>query len=170
MKAIEQDKLVGIYRDMFPAAARLVNRLGGTRDETKDVFHDALLIYLERSASGKLAIKTSVEAYVLGITKILWLRTKENYTAPLPPEVEDLLAEEGTINEEEKNVLDYLVLAGEKCMQLLQAFYYGGSSLAEIAQQFGFSSIRSATVQKFKCVQKIRSEVKKMNVYAERTN
>jgi hypothetical protein len=43
MKATEQDFLVSVYRETFPAAEQLIKRLGGTVEGAKDVFHDALL-------------------------------------------------------------------------------------------------------------------------------
>jgi DNA-directed RNA polymerase specialized sigma24 family protein len=170
MKATEQDFLVSVYRETFPAAAQLIKRLGGTVEEAKDVFHDALLIYLERKATGELQIQTSVKAYLLGITKILWLHSRQQYFFPLPEEVENFVQEEQRWSEKEKNIRDYLVLAGEKCLQLLKAFYFEGLSLTEIAGQFGFGGVRSATVQKYKCLEKIRAEVKKINVYEQRAH
>jgi DNA-directed RNA polymerase specialized sigma24 family protein len=102
MKATEQEILVGVYRDAFPAAAQLVKRMGGTVEQAKDVFHDALLIYLERKATGTLNVHTSVKAYVLGITKILWLHSRSRYFAALPEEVESFIEEEQGTGEEEK--------------------------------------------------------------------
>lgn len=168
MKPTEQEILAGVYRDAFPAAAQLVKRLGGTGEEAKDVFHDALLIYLERKAEGRLNIQNSAKAYLLGITKILWLHSRRHYFAALPQEVESFIEEEQEAGEEEKNVLDYLQLAGQKCLQVLKAFYYDQLSLQEIANNFEFNGIRSATVQKYKCLEKIRTQVKKMKVYGIR--
>lgn len=165
MKATEHDFLVKVYREAFPDAAQLIKRLGGTVEEAKDVFHDALLIYLERKASGELRIQTSVKAYILGISKILWLHSREQYFLPLPEEVESFIQEEKQESVEEKNITDYLMMAGQKCLQLLKAFYFDEITLTEIANQFGFGGVRSATVQKYKCLQKIRTEVKKLNVY-----
>lgn len=50
-------------------------------------------------------------------------------------------------------------------MQLLIAFYYDGLSMQDMARRFGFSGTRSATVQKHKCLEKVRAEVKKMESY-----
>lgn len=166
MKATEQE-LLGIYRDTFPSAAQQIKRMGGTLEDAKDVFHDALLIYLERKATGQLQIHTSVKAYLLGITKILWLHSRKQYFSPLPEEVESFVQEEQQ-ESEEKNITDYLMFAGQKCLQLLKAFYFEQLSLKDIASQFGFNGVRSATVQKYKCIQKIRTEVKNMNVYEQR--
>ncbi|HEX2609149.1 MAG TPA: sigma-70 family RNA polymerase sigma factor [Flavisolibacter sp.] len=169
MKPSEQELLIGIYRDAFPAAVQLIRRMGGSAEEAKDAFHDALLIYLERNATGSLQVRTSVKAYLIGITRILWLHSRNETVTLLPEEVESFVEEEREEEEEEKRLLDYLVLAGKKCMDILKAFYYDRLTLPEIAERFGFNSIRSATVQKHKCMEKIRNEVKKRNVYEERT-
>ena len=44
---------------------------------------------------------------------------------------------------------------------MLQAVYYFKYSMQELAEEFGFRSVRSATVQKYKCLEKVRNEVKK---------
>lgn len=167
MKGTEREFLEEVYRETFPAAAQLIKRLGGTAEEAKDMFHDAVLIYLEREATGGLRVQTSVKGYLLGIAKILWLHRRKQYVLPLPDEVERFVEEEHRESEDGKNTRDYLVLAGQKCLRLLSAFYLEGLSLAAIADRFGFGGIRSATVQKYKCLQKIRAAVKKTNVYEQ---
>jgi hypothetical protein len=46
-------------------------------------------------------------------------------------------------------------------MEMLKAFYYDNISLQQIAIRFGCNGTRSATVQKYKCIEKIRTVVKK---------
>jgi len=45
-------------------------------------------------------------------------------------------------------------------MDLLRSFYYDELPLNDIAETYGFSGIRSATVQKYKCLEKVRETVK----------
>jgi hypothetical protein len=54
----------------------------------------------------------------------------------------------------------FLERAGGKCMQILTEFYYHRLPMEKIMRKFGFSSERSATVQKYKCLEKIRDIVK----------
>jgi len=128
------------------------------------------LIYLEREVKGVLQIHTSAKAYLLGTAKILWLRSKNQYFASLPEDIEVFVEEENEMANEEQNVFDYLLLAGRKCLEMLKAFYYDKLSLQQIAESFGFNGVRSATVQKHKCVEKIRAELKKGNLYEKRFN
>jgi DNA-directed RNA polymerase specialized sigma24 family protein len=170
MQPANSEELIQLYREIFPEAAHLIKRLGGDLQESKDAFHDALLIYMEREAKGTLNIKTSPKAYLLGTTKILWLHGKKQYFRPLPEDVEAFVQEENETSIEEKNVLDYVLLAGQKCLQMLRAFYYDNLPLQQIAVRFGYNGVRSATVQKYKCIEKIRTELKKRKFHEERFN
>jgi hypothetical protein len=49
-------------------------------------------------------------------------------------------------------------------MELLKSFYYDGLPMKEIAVNFKFSGERSATAQKFKCLEKVREAVKKQSL------
>jgi hypothetical protein len=52
-------------------------------------------------------------------------------------------------------------------MQLLSAFYYEKLDMETLAEQFGFSGPRSATVQKFKCLEKVKETVKEKSLRYE---
>ncbi|HEX3385741.1 MAG TPA: sigma-70 family RNA polymerase sigma factor, partial [Mucilaginibacter sp.] len=67
---------------------------------------------------------------------------------------------EEEIEPSESKILSFLQTAGKKCMDLLRSFYYEELPLADIAETFGFSGARSATVQKYKCLEKVRETVK----------
>jgi hypothetical protein len=49
-------------------------------------------------------------------------------------------------------------------MELLQAFYYDKLAIMEISNTFGFSSPHSASVQKYKCIEKMREIVQKKSL------
>jgi len=159
-KESDEDRLVSLYRSAFPACAKMIHRMGGTLEQAKDCFHDALLIFMEKEKSGSLRLHSSPEAYILGTARICWLRFVNGTRAlPLPDEFETAEVQEETSEEKEKALLQYLQSAGKKCLELLSAFYYEQSSLQDIAIRFGFKGRRSATVQKFKCLEKVRQNV-----------
>jgi len=164
----KDDPIIPLYRESFPDFARLVHRMGGTLEQAKDCFHDALLIYLEREKAGKLEIRSSPKAYLLGTARICWLRTLKNEpTIPLPEGLET--PDQTDSNEEEREItlLKSLQKSGRKCLELLKAFYYDHCSMKDIAERFGFNGNRSATVQKYKCLEKVREEIKTMESYAK---
>lgn len=163
----ERERLLEeLYIAMFPKVARYISKNGGTLDEAKDIFQEALIIYYEKSiAEPDYAIQNH-EAYIMGIVRHLWSKTIKrkaliangNTMADLPDNKERSASE---------SVLGFLSVAGQKCMDLLHAFYYNKSSMKEVATSFGFSSERSATVQKFKCLEKVRDIVKQKSLVYE---
>jgi DNA-directed RNA polymerase specialized sigma24 family protein len=146
--------LAEIYEEVFPAVASFVAKMGGSPDDAKDIFHDALVIFFERE--GK---PDNPHAYLVGIAKHLWVRkyNRDKHRVDLDDTIE--------IPEEESSpvvarLLRLIESAGRSCLDLLQAFYYERRSAESIAAEFKYSNAHSVTVQKHKCLQKIRSFVK----------
>ncbi|HUB60205.1 MAG TPA: hypothetical protein VL978_05880 [Puia sp.] len=169
MTTQEEDPIVTLYREGFPDFARMVRRMGGTLEQAKDSFHDALVIYLERERAGKLHLHSTPKAYLLGTAKICWLHAlNKGSMLPLPAEFEPAEPEDEDLAERENGLLESLLRSGKKCMELLKAFYYDHLSMQDIAGRFGFNGRRSAAVQKYKCLEKVREEIKTVQSYASR--
>ncbi|MDN5213097.1 sigma-70 family RNA polymerase sigma factor [Fulvivirgaceae bacterium BMA12] len=160
-----------LYEQSFPTVANLVFSLGGSRADAQDMFQDALIIFYEKVMEKPDLITSSVHSYVLGIVKHLWIRKYHNDRKFISMSAwESEITIPADFYEPKESVFhlaDYLAMAGKKCMALLEAFYYKKKSLKEIAASFGFSGIRSATSQKFKCLEKVRKQVKEKNLTYE---
>lgn len=155
---MDTQELETLYRSAFPKVAGMVRRYGGDLETAKDLFHDALMILLE-----KQDLAVSPEAYLLGIARNLWRR--EARRAPVVALPEEVFAEPEVAPR--PSVWAYLQGAGSRCLQLLKAFYYGGRSMEQIADEFDYSSAHSATVQKYKCLERVREQLKSSEVYEE---
>ncbi len=158
-----------LYQKAFPITAKYISQRGGTFDEAKDIFQDALVLYYEKVLTEKDAHIQNEQIYILGIAKHLWL--KKCRSKPQTTELDHPAAEAVAVEEDEApaahKLLQFLATAGEKCMEMLRAFYYDKLPLSEIAQNFGYSGIRSATVQKYKCIEKVRDTVKEKSLSYE---
>ncbi len=153
-----------LYEEAFPAVAGFVRRMGGSFSDAKDIFHDALIIFYEKTVHQQTHITAAVPAYVLGIAKHLWVRKYKGDQQHVSLEG---MEKEVSIpydfyepKASENRLLQYLAAAGKKCMEMLRSFYYSNLTMQEIAETFGYGSVRSATVQKFKCLEKVREKVK----------
>ena len=146
--------------------ARYVSKRGGTFDDAKDIFQDALVIYYEKAVAGSMPLNND-KAYLMGIAKHLWLKKFRGDKDNLPLEDFDL-ADEPDDTLSENKVLAYLQTAGKKCMELLSAFYYDKVPVKQAAELFGYAGERSVTVQKYKCLEKVRQTVKQQSLsYAD---
>jgi len=142
------------YEEAFPAVASFVAKMGGSPDDAKDIFHDALVIFFEKENN-----VDTPHAYIVGIAKHLWVRKyqRDKHRVDLDDSIK--------IPEEELSpvvarLLRLIEAAGKSCLDLLQAFYYERRTAESVAREFNYSSAHSATVQKHKCLQKLRSFVK----------
>jgi RNA polymerase sigma factor (sigma-70 family) len=161
---------IDIYEDAFPMVARFVSHRGGSLEEAKDIFQDALVILYEKIVADKLSVQISYDAYLVGISKHLWLKKFKSDSKEIFSEAE--LHEETSIPDDffaedkhENRLLSLLEHTGKRCLDLLRSFYYDNVSLKDISKTFGFSNERSATVQKHKCIEKIRSTVREKSIH-----
>jgi DNA-directed RNA polymerase specialized sigma24 family protein len=142
--------------------AHLVKKYGGTLEDAKDVFHDALLTWLELPDQQRAGVGNKT-AYLCAIARNNWFRRIEKMERLKQAA---LLPEEDTFKISNE-LYNLLVTAGKKCMDLLQAFYYERRPAEEIATSLGLSGAHSASVQKYKCLSKLKDLVKSSHLRKE---
>ena len=159
------ERVEALYQAGFYQVAKYVRVKGGSLADAKDVFHDALVIMHHDLLNGKVI--ASDEHYVFGISRNLWrLKMKERTKASRLPEEVDV-PDRVVPSVNEMKLIQLLKKTGSRCMDLLSAMYYGGASIQTIGKRFGFSSEHSASVQKYKCIEKIRETIKTKSIAYE---
>jgi hypothetical protein len=107
---------------------------------------------------------------VLGIARHLWLHrfSKERRAVSLDDAEKAItLPDDYFPKVNDVQLLRFLESAGKRCLDLLHAFYYDKQSMEVIAGALGFSTGRSATVQKYKCIEKIRQTIHEKSLQYE---
>ena len=61
-----EELFIELYKSVFPSVARYVSKLGGSFEEAKDIFQDALMIYYEKALLSNTDIANSDKAYLAG--------------------------------------------------------------------------------------------------------
>jgi RNA polymerase sigma factor (sigma-70 family) len=159
-----------MYERAFPAVASFVRQMNGSFQDAKDIFQDALIIYFERSAENGVVISVSPERYILGISKHLWSRKfKEDRMNVSLDDFETALHIPADFypSIRSNRILQFLEVAGSKCMDLLRSFYFEKHTLKDVSKNLGYSTEHSAAVQKYKCLEKIRESIKEKSVTYE---
>ncbi len=165
--AEDREKLfIDLYKSAFPAVAKYISKMGGSFDQARDIFQDALVIYYEKATSDALDIKSNERAYLMGIAKHLWLKQHKDNALLVPIDGFDAETDQDAELSDSK-ILVFLQSAGRRCMDLLKSFYYDKISLTQAAGLYGFSGERSAAVQKYKCLEKVRETVKEKSLRYE---
>lgn len=166
MKTPNRSALIqGLYLESFPDVAKYIASKGGTLDEAKEIFQEGIVRYYEHIVLKQNPLKSGDKAYLFGICRNLWHSHFQQTIKETALDGSDF-SEEPSFTESEQ-LVTYLKAAGQKCMNLLQSFYYEKLSMTQLATRFGYRSERSATVQKYKCLEKVRNEVKSKSLTYE---
>jgi RNA polymerase sigma factor (sigma-70 family) len=156
--------LTQLYRRAFPAVRQYVLQGGGRDQDAQDVFQDALVVFYEKVMAGTLVLTAEPGTYLVAVARHLWQREaarRARHPHTGLDIVEDELADEAPAADDASfSAQAQLAKLGEKCRSILLAFYYFGQPLGQIAATHGYRSVRSATVQKFKCLERLRTAVR----------
>lgn len=149
-----------IYKDVFPGVSGYIRNNSGSKEDARDVFHEAIIILYEKVLDDNLTITTTVGGFIMGISRNLW-RQKLAKKGRVTIEVtEDMLVEAPMEILQEagdsKSLGNYLEMLGEKCSTLLISFYYNKSDMTTIAMEYNYSNAHTASVQKFKCLERLK--------------
>lgn len=155
------------YRRLFIHVARYVRKHGGTLAHAEDLYHDALVIYYDAQAKPGFALQTTEEAYIIGIIKKRWSRVVRGEHSSDDLSALYALADNELIEVDREKLYAIILSAGKKCFEMLTMFYHRHSTVTEIAQAFGFTSDHSASVQKYKCIEKIRETIRQNSLCHE---
>ncbi|MEJ1240094.1 hypothetical protein WBG78_18280 [Chryseolinea sp. T2] len=164
---LDESLYAALYDEVFPILASIISRQGGTRTDAEDIFQDALIAYIEMQSKASIDHPAK---YIVGIAKHLWVRKsrRNGMFLKLDDYEQSLTLPEEIASEIQPSILlRFLQRAGSKCMDLLSDFYFAGITVTEIAINHGFSGAHSASVQKNKCLEKVRSMVKEKQLHHE---
>jgi RNA polymerase sigma factor (sigma-70 family) len=148
----------------FPVIQKWLVANGCEKNQSQDVFQQALLVLCEKCQDPKFELTASIETYLFSVSKFVWYnysRKNSRKNLPLrqvPTELLELTASNDLDALYEKETkLDYAFKAleqiSERCRTILQLFYLKKKTMAEIAKQFSFKSEKIAKNQKYKCLQ-----------------
>ncbi|MEM0941355.1 MAG: sigma-70 family RNA polymerase sigma factor [Bacteroidota bacterium] len=154
------------YEEVFPKAAAYIQQMGGNLEEAKEVFQESLIVCYEKLSTNSFFPEVSTEAYLIGIVKKRWLKYRSKSESNIRLEGLEI-TEEKTQKPLSGKLLQYLKESGERCMDLLQSFYYEKLTMRQLADRFGYANERSVTVQKYKCLEKVRDRVKQKSLAYE---
>jgi DNA-directed RNA polymerase specialized sigma24 family protein len=158
-----------LYESIFPIVARFIAKRGGSFEDAKDIFHDSLVILYEKVNEGNFSPDVSEERYLIGIAKHLWLRKfkDDSQKVGLDDIEKNISIPDDYFDTTQNRLVSLLELTGRKCVELLRAFYYDHLSLKDIRSMFRFSTVHSASAQKYKCIEKLRNTVQERSMNYE---
>ncbi len=174
---MRDEKIIKLFKDGKPDKAfrklyqyfskveKFVKHYGGTTSEAKDLFQDALLITYEKLQTKDFTLTCTVETYVFSICKYKWkdrlshknknVVWEQGNERMLNPESVDEQLYQQKLQTAEKA----LNTLGDKCLKILELFYYKGWNMTRIAQELDYKTVNAAKTQKYKCLERARKNL-----------
>jgi RNA polymerase sigma factor (sigma-70 family) len=168
LKIGKQNKaFLKLYKN-YPQVEKLILSKGGSKEDAKDVFQEALIIFYEKVMSTEFKLTAAIGTYLYSVSRFLWKdelikkkgKTAVNvafeFTSEEEAEFQLAIEREAKFKQIER-VINQI---GDKCLQLLKLFYYEGLSMKIIASKVGLKSEKIAKNQKYKCLERAKLKVK----------
>jgi RNA polymerase sigma factor (sigma-70 family) len=135
-----------IYRKFLPVLFGMLRRNGGTFEDAKDVFQEALVVVFHHAARPGFQLTSPFQSYLLGIGRFIWLRQlKKNARVEVTFEMEEGFdieedLEQKIFESEKRNLFrEKFERLGADCRQLLQRFF-DREPLLHIAEDMGYTA------------------------------
>ncbi|MEL6670689.1 MAG: sigma-70 family RNA polymerase sigma factor [Bacteroidota bacterium] len=170
---VQQERMINwLYQQYLGLIYRGMEKYQLSREEAAEAYADAIIGLRESVVKGKFEGRSKVFTFLFQIFEHKCgdkLRRKTTHKASikwiyeipnLPMEAKSFLQK--LILEEEVTHLKELIFElGEKCRQLLWDTEYWGYDLETVAQKLGLKNARSASSQKYKCMERLKKQIKK---------
>ena len=154
----------------YPQVEKLILSKGGTKEDAKDVFQEALIIFYEKVSTSNFQLTAAISTYLYSVSRFVWkdksikrkgkqmLDVSFEFTSEEEQEFQEAIEKE----EKFKELEQVLTQIGDKCLKLLKLFYYDGLKMKDIAAKVGLKSEKIAKNQKYKCLERAKLKVKSL--------
>ncbi|BDC99295.1 sigma-70 family RNA polymerase sigma factor [Persicobacter psychrovividus] len=156
----DESALDYLYVKLYSMITKYIMRNGGTEDEAKDVFQDALVIFWQKVAKKELTLTAKISTYLFGVSQNLWRRELSRKKRFSNEEAEVITSSNFEQDERNKIIRDCIKKMGDSCRDILTAHYFDGLGMPEIAQKFGLANADTAKTRKYKCKKKLDLYIK----------
>ncbi|WP_347160248.1 RNA polymerase sigma factor [Pontibacter chitinilyticus] len=150
-----------LYGKAYPMVLHYVYQHHGTADDAQDLLQEAIILFYEKVVHGQLTLTAAATTYLMAVCKNLWRREleKRSRQQELSPEIGEQLKEEVQAEQPDYALAPFVAQLGEKCQAMLVAVYYLGQRMEQVAREHQYRTVRSATVQKYKCLERLRKSL-----------
>lgn len=169
IKEGKHDKALDQLYKIYPQIKGFIYKNGGNEEEAKEVFQEALLIFIENVSKSGFELTSALNTYLYSICKYLWYDRKRKLKklAVVPFQEVELVDEQQDMlekHQEKEAQFDFLSLIldelGERCKELLTLFYLEKMTMKDIAKTMSFNTDKVAKNQKYKCLERGKKLVK----------
>lgn len=161
-KAAERG-LAEVYQSYKSPVMKFLQNMGAEREESRDIFQDAVIALYENILNGKFRGESSLSSYLHGIARFSFLNRKKRSVLDIrvkeeleiPSITPDHLPQ--MVKEEQLHLLEGLFeTLGKQCKETLTLSIFHHYDMKEIAERLSLSSEQIARNKKYRCLSRLR--------------
>jgi RNA polymerase sigma factor (sigma-70 family) len=153
-----------LYKKMYPVIANYIKLNGGSEEEAKDVFQDAVVVLYRKLKDDTFELTCKIQTFLYSVSRNIWLNELKNKSLLSPEnEIRDQHEETTETDPQENDIRSRIVLLnnsldklGEPCASILKMYYIDDLSMNEIAGKMNYTNADNAKNQKYKCLIRLK--------------
>lgn len=167
------DALTIIYEKHRDYCLKFMNSMFDDRNEIKDIYQDAVIVFYEKAISSEFNLTCSIQTYLNSICRnqvlVRLAKMKKNASASLMDNdgflenLTDWFDDSHLVTNERvatlKGILAEMKESANKCYEILVRFFYQNQTMEKIAQAMEYTNADNAKNQKYRCQEKLKSEM-----------
>ena len=155
--------ITDIYKSAFPACALKIKTNGGSMDDARDVFQEAMVDFLVKMKKPGFEVHTSTVAYLQQACFYIWLgrHKKQRKTVSIEgvaPQLEAEQTDAEKYQQKEDRITQMhrnLKTLDDPCRQLLNMFFFEKKKDKEIAVSLAYTT-QFVKTKRRRCIAKLR--------------
>ncbi|NMB72874.1 MAG: sigma-70 family RNA polymerase sigma factor [Bacteroidales bacterium] len=162
----EEDEIfIYLYKESYPSVRWFVLRNGGSEEDARDLFQEAIIILHAKLKEDGLILYCSVKTYLFSVSRHLWLkelarRKKLNLTEIGEEQYLILEENEGTELDQElmKFYYEQFSQLSKECKKILN-LHFRNVPIPEITRKLGYPSDNYTMNRKYRCKQRLLKKI-----------
>ena len=159
-----------LYEKTLQKVRKYILSNKGTKEESDDIFQDAVIIFFQQVRLGKFDPKFEIDAYIYIVARNLWINkvrrdkrmTGFEYDGQFENIVDFTDHLKNLIDREKSNALkEVFEKLDEKCKKILHYSIFEKLSMKEISEKMGYTSVEVAKTNNYRCKKYLSNLVKK---------
>ncbi len=152
---------------------RFMNKMYTDEETNKDIYQDAVIVFIEKVREGKLQLEnTSIQTYLNSICRnqvLIRLKQKnkpvtgEDWEKDYSDRYTDWFDEQATVKTERINLimeeLERMKTLGQVCYELLRKAFFENKTMEAIATLMNYTNADNAKNQSYRCRERLKKQV-----------
>lgn len=162
----DAEVLTRMYKEIYPKIERYVKSNSGSREDSKDVFQEAILVFYNIVIKDKSDGIKDVTGFIITVGRNIWINKVRSRKKEIESDILENFQDHAPsplitiiMNEKWEACQELLNSLGPRCKQLLGYTLYEKLSMKEIAVKLGFANENAAKTQNYRCKQKLNEMV-----------